>query len=214
VTGAEIGLRARKKQQTRRLLADTALALFAERGFERVRVAEIARRAEVAEATVYNYFGTKEDLVYDGMAAFEDALVTAVRDRPPGRPVLAAFREFLLTAPGVLSGVDPTTAARITTAARVIASSPALRAREQQLLDRCTRSLAAVIAGPEPDDPDDVEPWVVANALVGVHGALVRYVRARVLAGDPIDATLAEGVRDRAERSLALLARGLDHPAT
>ena len=70
-------------------------------------MAEIARRAEVAEATVYNYFGTKEDLVYDGMVAFEDALLTAVRDRPPDRSVLAAFREFLLTAPGVLSGVDP-----------------------------------------------------------------------------------------------------------
>ena len=52
---------------------------------------------------------------------------------------------------------------------------------------------------------------MVANALVGVHGALVRYVRARVLAGDPIDATLAERVRARAERSLALLAHGLEH---
>jgi len=103
VAAAEIGLRERKKQQTRRLLADTALALFAERGFERVRVAEIAHRAEVAEATVYNYFGTKEDLVYEGMSAFEEALVAAVRDRPPGRTVLAAFRDFVLNAPGLLS---------------------------------------------------------------------------------------------------------------
>ena len=212
MVGAEIGLRERKKRQTRQLLADTALAMFAERGFERVRVAEIARRAEVSEATVYNYFGTKEDLVYDGMAAFEEALLAAVRDRPPDRSALAAFREFLLTRPGVLAGVDPATADRIGTAARVISASPALRARERQLLDRCTRSLAAIIAGSQPADPDDVEPWVVANALVGVHGALVRYVRARVLAGDPIDAALAERVRTRAEQSLALLARGLDHP--
>ena len=79
---SELSLRERKKQRTRQLIADTARAMFVERGFDAVAVAEVARAAEVAEATVFNYFPTKEDLVFQGMEAFEAELLDAVRDRP------------------------------------------------------------------------------------------------------------------------------------
>jgi AcrR family transcriptional regulator len=58
--------------------------MFVERGFDAVSVAAVARAAEVSEATVFNYFPTKEDLVYQGMEAFETELLAAVRDRPAG----------------------------------------------------------------------------------------------------------------------------------
>src|SRR5919106_6667436 len=93
---ASPGLRERKKQETRQLIADTARRLFAERGFEAVTVAEIAREADVAEKTVFNYFPTKEDLFYSRLEAFEDELLEAIRAREPGQTVLAAFRTFLL----------------------------------------------------------------------------------------------------------------------
>src|SRR4051794_14275781 len=94
------GLRERKKEQTRRLIAETARRLFAERGFDAVTVGEVARAADVSEKTVFNYFATKEDLFYSGMEAFEDRLLGAVRDRAPGETVLAAFRRFLLQPQG------------------------------------------------------------------------------------------------------------------
>src|SRR4029453_18007486 len=93
---AEPGLRERKKQQTRQLIADTARRLFAERGFDRVTVAEIAREADVAEKTVFNYFPTKEDLFYSRLEAFQEELLAAIRTREPGETVLAGFRGFLL----------------------------------------------------------------------------------------------------------------------
>ena len=80
----EMGLRARKKEQTRQLIADTAWRLFADRGFEQVTVAEVARQAEVAVATVFNYFPTKEDLFYSRLETFGARLVDAVAARPPG----------------------------------------------------------------------------------------------------------------------------------
>src|SRR5919201_762541 len=88
----EPGLRERKKQQRRQLIAETARRLFAERGFDRVTVAEIARAANVSEGTVFNYFPTKEDLFYDRMEVFESALLEAIRERERGESVLSAFR--------------------------------------------------------------------------------------------------------------------------
>src|SRR3954454_9227982 len=99
----EPGLRERKKQQTRRHLADTARRLFAERGFDAVTVADVARAAEVSEATVFNYFRTKEDLFYSGLEAFEDLLLGSVRDRPVGESVLGAFAGFVLEPRGLLA---------------------------------------------------------------------------------------------------------------
>src|ERR671939_1868774 len=97
---AATGLRERKKQRTRQLIADTARRLFAERGFEQVTVAEIAREADVAPATVFNYFPTKEDLFYSRLEAFEDDLLLAIRERPRGQSVIGAFAAFLLAQRG------------------------------------------------------------------------------------------------------------------
>ncbi|GAB3891203.1 hypothetical protein GCM10027612_36670 [Microbispora bryophytorum subsp. camponoti] len=57
------GLRERKKRQTRRRIAEVAVRLFVERGFDDVTMAEVAQAAEVSVNTVYNYFQAKEDLV-------------------------------------------------------------------------------------------------------------------------------------------------------
>ena len=90
------GLRERKKARTRRLIADTAARLFAERGYENVAVSDVARWAEVAEQTVYNYFPTKERLVTDRDEQLNDRLTDLVRSRAPGVTPAAAIREFVL----------------------------------------------------------------------------------------------------------------------
>ncbi len=202
------GLRERKKQQTRELIAEAAWRLFAERGFHGVTVAEVARAADVSEATVFNYFPTKEDLVYGRMEAFEEELLRAVRERAPGESVLAAFGRFALVPRGLLASKDADAAERLVTISRVITSSPALVARETQIFARYTQSLARLIAEETGALADDVEPWVAANALMGVHRALIDYVRRRILSGRRTTG-LARDVRAQGERALALLEAGL-----
>src|SRR5256712_6316574 len=90
------GLRARKKARTRQLIADCAARLFAERGYENVAVSDVAREAEVAEQTVYNYFPTKERLVTDRDEQIHDRMCDLVRSRPPGVTPAAAIRDFVL----------------------------------------------------------------------------------------------------------------------
>src|SRR3954453_12853568 len=125
------GLRERKKQQTRELIAETARRLFGERGFEAVTVAEIARAADVSTQTVFNYFPTKEDLVYWRLGAFEAELLSAVREREPGEAGLGAFKRFILGQRGLLGQSDPAAYHALVGLTRTIAESPSLQAREQ-----------------------------------------------------------------------------------
>src|SRR3954471_16412522 len=127
-----VGLRELKKQRTRELIAETARRLFAERGFERVTVAEIARAAEVSEQTVFNYFPTKEDLVYWRLEAFEEELLPTMPDRPPCGAVLRGFGRFVRAPRGMLGSYAPETRERLAALTRMIVESPSLLAREQQ----------------------------------------------------------------------------------
>jgi AcrR family transcriptional regulator len=201
------GLRERKKQQTRELIAETARRLFVKRGFERVRVAEIADAAGVAEKTVFNYFPTKEDLVYWRLESFEDGLLGAVRGRRPDESILDAFSRFVLAQRGLLAAEDAEAAERLAAITRMITESPALLERERQIFDRYTASLASVIASET--GGQDVAAWTIANALMGVHRALIDYTRARIVAGAR-GPGLAREVRGRGKRALAVLGRGLD----
>jgi AcrR family transcriptional regulator len=202
-----LGRRERKKQRTRQTIADAAFDLFAERGFDNVTVAEIATLADVSQATVFNHFATKEDLIYSGLEAFHAAQLDAIRDREPEQSIAAAFRTFMLQPTGLLGSGDPAGRDRLTTIARVIVDSPALLARERRIYDEHTRSLARLIAD-ETSTGDDVEPWVVANAVVGVHRALVDHVRAQLLTGTA-GPDLAQQVRTRGQRAFDILDRGL-----
>jgi AcrR family transcriptional regulator len=57
------GLRERNKQLRVEQVLRAASGLFASRGYEATRIEEIAKAAEVAPATVYNYFATKPDIL-------------------------------------------------------------------------------------------------------------------------------------------------------
>jgi AcrR family transcriptional regulator len=208
MTAAPMGLRERKKLATRQHIAETARRLFAERGFEGVRVAEIARTADVSEKTVFNYFPTKEDLVYWQLEAFEAEILGAISGREPGESALAAFGRFVLVQRGLIVETDPGRREELLKLSRVIAESPALRERERQIFGRFTESLAKLLAEETGAAADDVEPRVAANAMMGVHRALVDFARRRVLEGARPPG-LADEVREQAERALARIESGL-----
>ncbi|MGI5525872.1 TetR/AcrR family transcriptional regulator [Streptomyces syringium] len=95
---APTGRRERKKAQTRKALADAALELFLDRGYDQVGVKDVADAADVSVTTLFKHFPCKEALVFDLDQDIEAALVAAVRERAPGVSVPQALREHLLTA--------------------------------------------------------------------------------------------------------------------
>jgi AcrR family transcriptional regulator len=208
---ARTGLRERKKQQTRQLIFETAARLFAERGFETVTVAEVARTADVSEVTVFNYFPTKEDLFFAGMEFFEERLLAAVRERPAGESAFTAFRRLVMD--GFEGLGSPERADMIARAATLIGASPALQVREREIVARFTDALAGLLAEETGAGPEDIEPLAVANALMGTQRALVAYVRGSVLAGRH-GPRLVRDARSQARRAFARLVDGLGEYAT
>ena len=204
---AELGLRERKKKQTRQVIAEAALRLFNERGFDAVTVAQVARAADVSDATVFNYFPTKESLFFGQMQSFEEALIQAVRERRGGESVLAAFRRFIDEGSERLA--NESAAVAISMAGRIVGASPSLRAREREIVADATDALALLLAEESGSPPGDIEPWVVANALMGAHRAVVSHVRSQVLAGRRGPALAAES-RSQIDRVFATLERGLE----
>ncbi|WP_249228021.1 TetR/AcrR family transcriptional regulator [Kutzneria sp. CA-103260] len=166
------GLRERKKRQTRRLLSDTATEMFLARGFDAVRVAEIAAACGVSEKTVYNYFPTKESLVVDHPDAAIEALRPALADAAvsPVDAVLGILdRELRAVASWLAAQPDPAAAAeRFRRFGALVEATPALRAYQRDMADRLVAVAAEALAARAGLSPDDPEPQIAATALVGL----------------------------------------------
>jgi AcrR family transcriptional regulator len=176
---AEEGLRARKKRETRERIAAAARELFVAHGFDAVTVVDVARAAQVSEATVFNYFPTKDDLFFGGgLEQFQATTLAAIRDRPATESAVAAFRRF--TVANVAHAADPGAVDLITTGARVVEGSTSLQAREREIVAMTTAALADLL---ESEGSDRMQAWAIANALIGVQRAIVAEIRTEVVAG-------------------------------
>jgi AcrR family transcriptional regulator len=203
---ANVGLRERKKQQTRQHIFEAARRLFDRRGFDAVTVAEVAREADVSEVTVFNYFPTKEDLFYGGMQFFEEELLEAVRTRPRGTSVVKAFGRKLLESVDGLRTRERISA--ILRAVDVAGASPSLVAREREIGELYAVRLGAILAEETGAESHDVEPLAVAWALIAAHRIVVKHVRERVRAGLRGEA-LVKDTRAQITRAMARLDKGL-----
>ncbi|MFF7972721.1 TetR family transcriptional regulator [Streptomyces sp. NPDC007905] len=150
--GPVMGRRERKKAATRKALADAALELFLERGFDEVSIRDVAEAADVSTTTLFKHFPSKEALVFDLDADQEAALVAAVRDRTPGTSIPRALRAHTLAARVFRAEYDE----QITAFHRLINSTPALIEYYRRMWMRHERALAETIAadlGAPADDP-------------------------------------------------------------
>jgi AcrR family transcriptional regulator len=199
------GLRERKKQQTRELIAETARRLFSERGFERVSVAEIARVADVSEKTVFNYFPTKEDLAFAGREEGIAQFVTAIAERPPGSSVLDVFRTMTHTVLDVfVAGGDEDLLA----VAKIIRGSRALQERLTVGWESGAAAITAVIAETSGAGDDDLLPAIAARTLWFTHRSIFRAALTGLLAGEDPE-RLAARLHVAADRAYDQLAGGL-----
>jgi hypothetical protein len=140
------------------------------------------------------------------MDTFEQELLTAVRNRPEGESVLHAFVRFILERSGTAMAADGRR--RVAELTRLVNASPALMARERQIVARYTDVLAELLAEETGAAPDDIEPRVAAEAMMAFHRSLIDFTRRRALSRKS-GADLVAEIRAAGERALVLLERGL-----
>ncbi|WP_274918488.1 TetR/AcrR family transcriptional regulator [Streptomyces sp. WZ-12] len=150
---APLGRRERKKAATRQALADAALRLFTERGYDQVGIRDIAEAADVSTTTLFKHFPSKEALVFDEGDEIRAALLAAVRERPAGQSIPRALRDHVLRA-RLPKGADADP--RFVQLLELVDATPALRAYARHMWMQHEIDLAAVIAeesGAPADDP-------------------------------------------------------------
>ena len=118
-------LRDRRKRRTAEAIVAAALELFAERGFERTTVDQIAAAADISRRTFFRYFADKEELFFAEDERLLDVLGETLDDAPTGEPVLDLARRAT-RALAARSVADPE---RRLARERLIAATPALQAR-------------------------------------------------------------------------------------
>lgn len=198
----DTGLRERKRQRMYQEVSELAIALFLEKGFEKVSVAEIAAAAEISKPTLFRYFPAKEDLVLHRFADHEQEAARVVDERSEGQSPLDALRVHFL---GGLERCDPVTglndAEPVLAFHRLLYGTPSLVARLYGFLERSEEALARALGG-------DLEARLAAGQIVAVRRILAMENVRRMAVGERAEEVRADAVA-AAELAFRQLTAGL-----
>jgi AcrR family transcriptional regulator len=201
------GLRERKRARTHAAISEAAIALFLERGFDHVSVAQVAEAAEVSKRTLFAYFPAKEDLVVHRFADHETEAARVVRARPPDVGPLAALRDHFLDG---LRHRDPVTGLNdvpeILALTRMVRETPALRTRAIRFQEGAERALAEALQ--DTAGVPALTARLAATQVVGMHWLLSMDNSQSLVGGRSADQRYPEAVAD-AEHAFTLLSDGL-----
>ncbi len=202
------GLRDRKRRLTRQLISDAATALFASRGFDEVKVSEVARRVGVSEKTIYNYFPTKESMVLDSADEIVEGIAAALRDRVPEESITAAVVRALTGETARFDFDIDGLAETVPAFVAMIEQTPALHAAWLEIHARLAQVVTEELAAEAGVDPRDPEPMIAGRALVGL-GEVGMQSRVRHTQDGLRGDELREAVLSDVQRAARLLDTGL-----
>jgi AcrR family transcriptional regulator len=196
----DLPLRARKKAQTRQALADAAKRCFAENGFDATTMTEVARAAGVSEQTVYNYYPTKESLVFDREEEIREQIVAFADD---ARGLISATRSFCY---GMIERMSAVADGMAGGMVALIAAHPRLRGEYLLRMEHNADALAEALA--KRSKAPLAAERIRAASVVAVFGLLVDEVGKAYVQGRPLKKALANA-RVIVDTALDALARGV-----
>jgi AcrR family transcriptional regulator len=208
-----MGLRERKKEETRAALAWAAVRLIVERGYDNVLVEDIASEAGVSPRTFNNYFSSKAAAVASRHLDRCRRIADNLRTRPATEDLWAAITESVVaeTVPGreVTSQPRPDIETWGPGLRRMV-STPAIQAETLRAAAVAEQELAEAVGERVGLDPrDDIYPGLVAAVVTAAYNvASQRYTSARFSGADPLGTTIRELLLD----ALTQISAGLPPP--
>jgi AcrR family transcriptional regulator len=195
MSSTSAGLRERKKERTRRHLAEMALDLFEAQGYDRTTVDDIAAAADVSPRTFFRYFSAKDEAVFDRADDVAAEFRALLASRPTDEPLMVSLDEIgkALIADEV---VDQDRIRRVLT---LVHHEPALRGRYDALMAVIEAEITTWAAERLGEAPTDLRPRLIAAAVLAA-----RKVATEVWLESP-DTDLAAHI----SRTITLLAAGL-----
>jgi AcrR family transcriptional regulator len=158
-----VGLRERKKLKTKAAIRKEAMRLFLDKGFDATTIEEIAAAVEISPSTFFNYFPTKEDVVFEDEL---DPLILAAFDaQPEGTNPIRAIRKAMLT---VFRALTPEQDRVMRERMRLMTSTPSLRSAMLSQFADMVNQIAALVASRAGGSPSDFAIRNFAGALLGV----------------------------------------------
>lgn len=171
------GLRERKKQETRIALSWAAIRLTVARGYDNVRVEDIAAEAGVSPRTFNNYFASKGEAIAARQLERARVIADELRGRPEDEPLWEAITNAVLARFALGEDTHPGQAdPRWTEGVRLMVSEPALQGEFLKAGAAMEAEFAAVVAERTGTDPEaDLYPRLVASAVTGAIEACIRH---------------------------------------
>jgi len=154
------GRRERKRRQTRERIEQAAMTLFLQRGFEATTVEDITEAADVSKRSFFDYFPSKEEVVFAWQDSFADRLMAAIAARPAEEPLVAVVEAAIIAT--VIAAVDE----RGLALAELIHRTPALNARDQLKYARLEQKLAEALLLRKGNDPAERSRMRILAAVV------------------------------------------------
>lgn len=163
-------LRERKRRRTRQALIDSAAKLFEDKGYDETTVAEIAAAAEIGTRTYFNYFASKEEILFpDSEDRVRATLAVIDARKPQDRPVDVLLRAVQAVSEADADMVSPMAAVRT----RLTRTVPAIQGRALLIQQAAQRDISRHLRAVFPDELDEVGAGALVGAMTGaVSGAL------------------------------------------
>ncbi|MES4900804.1 MULTISPECIES: TetR family transcriptional regulator [unclassified Streptomyces] len=194
-TPPKLGLRERKKIQTRQAIRRAAYRLFQEQGYDATPVDQIAEAADVSPSTVFRYFPTKEDIVLTD--EYDPLMLEALRARPLDEPPVTSLRHALVS---LIRQYADDAHGELEVRLTLIRQVPALRGRMSEGMNQTRDMLGEVLAERSGRAADDLDVRVVVAAVLGAVQEAIFHC---------FDHGRIEDVEQEIDCALDVLARGL-----
>jgi AcrR family transcriptional regulator len=165
--------RERKRERTRAAIADAAIDLFETRGYDATTVADIADAADIGTRTFFDYFATKDEVLFPAVDARVLATIDAISTRTPDdRPADVLLRALAR----MIDANDDLTARPVRLRMRLIQTVPAVRGRALQLQLDAQREIARHLLTAYPNELDEITAGALVGAFVGAVSGAVQAV--------------------------------------